>query len=180
MKLSTLFLGFTVVVLAGALALLWQAFVAPRPAPATKRETPPQVAANPTNPAPPLRRSEPEDPGVRSVYPGGRPSAAKPPPQREESPSPAARTEPAAPQERTAKAEPPPAPSAVPLDEAPASAEGVDLNTAPLEQLNALGAGMIGKTIIANRPYAAPEDLLAKRVLNRRDFETIKPHVTVR
>lgn len=170
MKPSRLFLGFTFVVFAGVLTLLWQAFVAPRPATAPKQDTPP-VAMSPANPAPPLRRGEPEEPGMRSVYPGGRSSAAKVP-QRADIPPPA--------QERTATAEPPAVPSAVTPDEAPASTESVDLNTASLEQLNALGAGMVGKTIIANRPYTAPDDLLAKRVLNRRDFETIKPRVTAR
>ncbi|MET0258134.1 MAG: helix-hairpin-helix domain-containing protein, partial [Methylobacterium sp.] len=64
--------------------------------------------------------------------------------------------------------------------ETPVAGEGVDLNTAPLEALNALGAGMIGKTIIANRPYAAPEDLITRRVLKRQDYEAIKPNVVVR
>lgn len=56
----------------------------------------------------------------------------------------------------------------------------VDLNTASVEQLNALGAGMIGRRIIEFRPYAAPEDLVTRRVLKRADYETIKAAVTAR
>ncbi len=57
---------------------------------------------------------------------------------------------------------------------------GVDLNTASVEELNALGAGMIGRRIIAFRPCASPEDLVTKRVLKRSDFEIIKAAVTAR
>jgi DNA uptake protein ComE-like DNA-binding protein len=56
----------------------------------------------------------------------------------------------------------------------------VDLNTASVEQLNALGAGMIGRRIIEFRPYASPEDLVTRRVLKRADYETIKAAVTAR
>lgn len=56
----------------------------------------------------------------------------------------------------------------------------VDLNTATVEELNGLGAGMIGKRIIEFRPYASTEDLISRRVLKRADFDTIKGAVTVR
>lgn len=56
----------------------------------------------------------------------------------------------------------------------------VDLNSASVEQLNALGAGMIGKRIIEFRPYATPEDLVARRVLKKSDYEAIRSAVTVR
>jgi hypothetical protein len=56
----------------------------------------------------------------------------------------------------------------------------VDLNTATVEQLNGLGAGMIGKRIIEFRPYASPDDLISRRVLKRADYEAIKGTVTVR
>ncbi|WP_244424632.1 hypothetical protein [Methylobacterium nodulans] len=49
-----------------------------------------------------------------------------------------------------------------------------------MEELNALGAGMIGRRIIAFRPYASPEDLVTKRVLKRADYEIIKAAVVVR
>jgi hypothetical protein len=64
----------------------------------------------------------------------------------------------------------------------PAATPGgsVDLNTASVEQLNALGAGMIGRRIIEFRPYASPEDLVTRRVLKRADYETIKAAVTAR
>ena len=56
----------------------------------------------------------------------------------------------------------------------------VDLNTATVEQLNGLGAGMIGKRIIEFRPYASTEDLISRRVLKRTDYDAIKGAVTVR
>ena len=56
----------------------------------------------------------------------------------------------------------------------------VDLNRAPLEELNRLGAGMIGRTIIYGRPYRTPEDLVDRRLLNARDFARIRSRVTVR
>jgi DNA uptake protein ComE-like DNA-binding protein len=60
------------------------------------------------------------------------------------------------------------------------SADGlVDINTATLEELNGLeGAGRIGRAIIRRRPYASPEDLLKKRVLNRTTFNRIKDQIT--
>jgi DNA uptake protein ComE-like DNA-binding protein len=56
----------------------------------------------------------------------------------------------------------------------------VDLNSASIEQLNALGAGMIGKRVIEFRPYASVEDLVTRRVLKRADYETIRAAVTAR
>ncbi|WCS28432.1 helix-hairpin-helix domain-containing protein (plasmid) [Methylobacterium sp. NMS14P] len=58
--------------------------------------------------------------------------------------------------------------------------QGVDLNTASVEELNALGAGMIGRRIIAFRPYGSPEDLVTRRVLKKADYEAIKAAVAVR
>lgn len=190
MKASTLFLGFTLVALAAALAGLWQAF-GPRSA-TTQAALPPPAAEAPTRRPKPMEPTltEPTEPGVRSVYPGGRPTAAARPQSTESAPPPAMARQ--APIESTpAPVEPPPERSAAlppsNLDavpeappETPAAGEGVDLNTAPLEALNALGAGMIGKTVIANRPYATPEDLITRRVLKRQDYETIKPNVVVR
>jgi DNA uptake protein ComE-like DNA-binding protein len=56
----------------------------------------------------------------------------------------------------------------------------VDLNSASVDQLNALGAGMIGKRIVEFRPYATPEDLVTRRVLKKSDYETIRSAITVR
>jgi DNA uptake protein ComE-like DNA-binding protein len=57
----------------------------------------------------------------------------------------------------------------------------VDLNTAPLHQLNALrGAGLIGRAIVRGRPYASAEDLVKKRVLNRSTYARIKNQITAR
>lgn len=65
-------------------------------------------------------------------------------------------------------------------DPAVAPGGSVDLNTASVEQLNGLGAGMVGKRIIEFRPYTSPEDLLTRRVLKRADYDTIKNAITVR
>ena len=199
MKRSTLFLGFTLVVLAGALSALWLA-LGPRPSAPPQ----PKVAEKPAEPPPaPVARTEPPpppQPGVRSVYPGAGPSVARAP-QPDNAP-PAIRPPPAAPPPapvpppaappttgepgRTADLEPPtsvaPVPAVPPSDEnaPPVDPDAVDLNTAPLEALNALGAGMVGKAIIANRPYASPDELVTRRVLKRQDFEAIKPRVVVR
>jgi DNA uptake protein ComE-like DNA-binding protein len=61
-----------------------------------------------------------------------------------------------------------------------ASAAGrVDLNSASVEELNAIpGAGLIGRAIQRGRPYASPEDLVAKRILNRAAYERIKDQIT--
>ncbi len=56
----------------------------------------------------------------------------------------------------------------------------VDLNIATVEQLNALGAGMIGKRIIEFRPYTSPDEILTRRVLKRADYEAIKHSITIR
>lgn len=64
---------------------------------------------------------------------------------------------------------------------APSATGGsVDLNSASIEQLNALGAGMIGKRVIEFRPYASVEDLVTRRVLKRADYDTIRAAVTAR
>jgi DNA uptake protein ComE-like DNA-binding protein len=57
----------------------------------------------------------------------------------------------------------------------------VDLNTATLEQLNALqGGGLIGRAIIRRRPYTSVEDLLVKQVLSRSTYKRIADQVTIR
>ena len=53
----------------------------------------------------------------------------------------------------------------------------VDLNTASVAELNNLGGGMIGRAIVAGRPYRSAEDLLAKRVLNKGTFAQIKTQI---
>ncbi len=50
----------------------------------------------------------------------------------------------------------------------------VDLNAASVADLNGLGGGMIGRAIIAGRPYSSPEELVAKRVLNKATFARIR------
>jgi hypothetical protein len=56
----------------------------------------------------------------------------------------------------------------------------VNLNRASLQELNSLGAGLIGRRIIYGRPYSSPEDLLDRRVLNMRDFARVRDRVAVR
>jgi hypothetical protein len=56
-----------------------------------------------------------------------------------------------------------------------------DLNTASLEELNALrDGGRIGRAIVTGRPYTSPEQLVHKRILSRATFERIKEQITVR
>jgi DNA uptake protein ComE-like DNA-binding protein len=76
------------------------------------------------------------------------------------------------------------------LDSAPAQAparvtgaeaaakSGLDLNSASIDELNAMGGGRIGKAIARARPYTSPEDLLRKRVVNRATYARIKDQVT--
>lgn len=57
----------------------------------------------------------------------------------------------------------------------------VDLNTASVEQLNALrNAGSIARAIIRHRPYASVDDLVKRRILRRSVYEKVKDQVTVR
>jgi hypothetical protein len=185
MQASRLFLGFTLVVLVAAFVGLWQSF-SPRP----YAPPPPQPAVQAPAPQPvPIepKLAEPTEPGVRSVYPGGRPTAPARPGSAE-APAPATPSAPATP----APAPAPGSTAAVPPDDGPVDtpanaapdtppSEGeIDLNSASLEALNGLGAGMIGKTIIANRPYASPDELVSRRVLKRQDYEIIKPRVVAR
>ncbi|TXN75479.1 helix-hairpin-helix domain-containing protein [Methylobacterium sp. WL18] len=67
-----------------------------------------------------------------------------------------------------------------PVDQSATTVGSVDLNSASVEQLNALGAGMIGKRIVEFRPYVSVDELLARRVLKRSDYEAIKGAVTVK
>jgi len=61
---------------------------------------------------------------------------------------------------------------------APAS---IDLNTATVQQLNALrGGALIGQAIVRGRPYTSPEDLLRKRIVRRSTYERVKNQITVR
>jgi len=60
-----------------------------------------------------------------------------------------------------------------------APARGIDLNSASVEELNALGGGRIGRAIVSGRPYRSPDELLHKRVLSRATFEQIKGQIIV-
>jgi DNA uptake protein ComE-like DNA-binding protein len=68
----------------------------------------------------------------------------------------------------------------LPVAETAKAAGRVNLNTASVADLNGLGAGMIGRAIVAGRPYRDAEDLLSKRVLNRSTFAHIKDQVAAR
>ncbi|SFV09350.1 Helix-hairpin-helix motif-containing protein [Methylobacterium sp. 174MFSha1.1] len=189
--------ALVIVVLAAGLAGLWQ-FLMPRAAGPHVSE--PQKRAEAGRGATPAPTS---GDAVRSVYPGG-PRPADPPAPR---PAPTAEAPPTAspapanpapmPAPLPAPAPPPaPAPSppppvftpaapSAPLPQADTTADAsssgtVDLNTASVAELNGLGGGMIGKAIIAKRPYASPGELLSKRVLSRATYDRIKGQVTVR
>jgi hypothetical protein len=70
---------------------------------------------------------------------------------------------------------------ASPADPRKTTDDLVDLNTASVDELNALrGAGRIGRAIVRGRPYGSVEDLVKKRVLNRSVFARVKDQVTAR
>lgn len=61
--------------------------------------------------------------------------------------------------------------------------EQININTAILSELDkfeaALGIPALSNKIQANRPYASPEELVAKNVINQEQFDKIKDQVTV-
>lgn len=61
--------------------------------------------------------------------------------------------------------------------------EQININTAILSELDkfeaALGIPALSNKIQANRPYASPEDLVAKNVINQEQFDKIKDMVSV-
>ena len=61
---------------------------------------------------------------------------------------------------------------------AAASSRLVNLNTASVAELNSLGGGMIGRAIVAGRPYRSADDLVAKRVLTKANFSQIKGQIS--
>ncbi|GJD98517.1 helix-hairpin-helix domain-containing protein [Methylobacterium isbiliense] len=168
-----------IVVLAAGLAGLWHLLMpGPRP-PVVPSAAPPAAAPAPRPPEPPPPTAEqPARAADAGTGPApSRPPAIPPPPPAAEAPPPAPPVFPPPVFSPPAATLPPEPPAEAPR--APAGA--VDLNTASLAELNGLrGGGLIGKAIIAGRPYAAPQDLLSKRVLSRAVFERIKDQVTVR
>jgi DNA uptake protein ComE-like DNA-binding protein len=70
---------------------------------------------------------------------------------------------------------------ASPAEPRKAADDLLDLNTASVDELNALqGAGRIGRAIVRGRPYGSVEDLVKKRVLSRSVFARVKDQVTTR
>jgi DNA uptake protein ComE-like DNA-binding protein len=73
-----------------------------------------------------------------------------------------------------------------PLKQANASTEDRetgehDLNLASLADLNRLdGGGMIGRAIIAGRPYRSSDELVTRRILSKATYARIKAQVNVR
>jgi Helix-hairpin-helix motif len=59
----------------------------------------------------------------------------------------------------------------------------ININTAILSELDKfegkLGVSALSNTIQANRPYATPEELVSKKVINQEQFDKIKDMVTV-
>ncbi len=59
-------------------------------------------------------------------------------------------------------------------------AEKHDLNVAALAYLNGLqGGGMIGRAIIAGRPYRSVDELVTRRILSRVTYDRIKGQVQI-
>ncbi|ACL59364.1 helix-hairpin-helix domain-containing protein [Methylobacterium nodulans] len=190
--------AFVIVVLAAGLAGIWQSLTG-RLAASDPLSQPPRVVASAAAPSPPAVPQPTASPGddpdpVRLVYPGpdGGEARSRPPVPDPVAPVTEARADPAPPASPpvfpppVAAAEPEPMPDAGPPPEEPSqaaapAASGIDLNTATLAELNGLrGGGLIGKAIIARRPYGSPQELVSKRVLSRAAFERIKDQVTVR
>ena len=189
LKRSTLLLSAGLVVASAVLAGLWQAR-APAVSPAARK---PAAAAE----APREAVTDKGQVAVRSVYPGlvaGAPRPQRAPEDRRSAPA-AERTSSVSAGTGTLPGSGPPAPSTNPAPEAssagpnpatgpvagvPRADEGlVDLNSASVEDLNRLGAGMIGRRIVGGRPYSSPEDLVSRRVLTRADFDRIKARAVV-
>lgn len=166
-----------IVVLAAGLAGLWHLLMPGPRAPVVPAATPPAAPApRPPEPSPPAAEPPARAAEAEAGPAPSRPPAIPPPPVAE-APPPAPPAFPPPVFSPPAATLPPEPPAEAPR--APAGA--VDLNTASLAELNGLrGGGLIGKAIIAGRPYAAPQDLLSKRVLSRAVFERIKDQVTVR
>ncbi|TNC11444.1 helix-hairpin-helix domain-containing protein [Methylobacterium terricola] len=183
--------ALVIVVLAAGLAGLWQVLM-PRTTGTHVSEPPKVDAAKRAEPARSIAPAGESGDPVRSVYPGSRPAdppAPRQPPVAEAAPAPAPVPPPsAAPVPAPAPSPPPvftPAAPSAPLPQVDTTADApaagtVNLNTASLAELNGLGGGMIGKAIIAKRPYASPGELLSKRVLSRATYEKIKSQVTAR
>ena len=175
---------------AGLAVLAWQytpglgTAAAPVSKNASAKPDPLKMAAAepaPLRPAPAPVPAAPAGEAPRVVYQGSVTGSTAParPPQPAAPPVVAAAPVPqeAVPQRPLPQAAPAPAPQAVASAEAPTGTRRVDLNTAPVSDLNALGGGMIGRAIVQGRPYATPEELLSKRVLNRATYERIKDQI---
>lgn len=71
--------------------------------------------------------------------------------------------------------------------EAPASAEEspavksslLNLNTASTDALDHMGAGHVGRAIVAHRPYRSIKDLVSRRVLRTTDYQKIASRISV-
>lgn len=163
LKRSTLLLGTGLVVASAVLAGLWQV-KGPRLPLATSKAAAPALRG-PTEPS-----TDKGQGTVRSVYPGL--VAGNAPPQRDvgertpaTSNAPRPAPPPAPPEAGTSPGPTPPAQAALPEPDAGAGtpvaggaspeAGSVDLNTGSVEDLNRLGAGMIGRRIVGGRPMRA-------------------------
>ena len=141
---------------------------------ATQGSQPPQGSQGSQPSRPPFIVEAARSGDVRAAERAPAPSAA---PEAVRSLGPA-RTPPAPPP-TAAQAPATVASAAAPAPQPPSGA--IDLNTASIEQLNALqGAGSVGRAIIRGRPYASAEDLVTKKILRRSVYEQIKDQVTVR
>jgi hypothetical protein len=176
-------------IIAGILAAVVQYLLpspAPAPlppsAPAQVAESPAPVQPAPPTPAPPPVAAGPDRGASAQPQTTPPPAAAAPAPVQMPSDALAFPSDPPASdqpqgQEAAGQAE---------IDRAedsagPRALAVVDLNTAPVADLNKLrGGGAIGRAIVAKRPYTSVDQLLTKRVLSRAVYERIKDQVTVR
>ena len=93
-------------------------------------------------------------------------------------PAPAA-SAPASAPVQMASAEAPDTASPAPSADAPAKSSAVNLNTASADTFDRMGAGRVGRTIVAHRPYRSVRDLVNKRVLRTSDYQKIESRVRV-
>jgi DNA uptake protein ComE-like DNA-binding protein len=195
LTLATLSRGAAVIAVSGGAVLALAVARGPEPATIEPASAPKASAETAAARSAPMTAAPVQD--VRLVYgnpdaprgydrPAAAPSGPPPPaapPVAVAVPAPAVEAQPVVPAPVLAYAAAMPEPAAEPETTQPAVAiatgGSVDLNTATLEQLNGLSAGMIGRAIVRGRPYAAAQELVDRRILSRASFDKIRARVVV-